>query len=117
MCMTFLNLLERKLFTHDSPSSSWTTEFEPDPICIPVAEHGGPVDNRFSNHGSAEHARITVWNGMLTEDVLQCVKPGTGRKDAPRAFSLKLAKVTRHVEIGLQLLSSDLECKVNVLAN
>ena len=44
--------------------------------------------------------------------VLQCVKPGTGCKDAPRAFSLKLAKVTRHVEIGLQPLSSDPECEV-----
>ena len=46
------------------------------------------------------------------QHVLQCVKPGTGCKDAPRAFSLKLAKVTRHVEIGLQPLSSDPECEV-----
>ena len=69
VCMTYLNLLERKLFTHDSPGSFWMTEFEPDPICIPVAEQGEPVDKRFSNDSSAEHTRITVWNGMLTEDV------------------------------------------------
>ena len=69
VCMTFLNLLERKLFTHDSPGNSWMTEFEPDPICIPVAEQGEPVDNRISNHCSAEHTTSTVWNGMLTEDV------------------------------------------------
>lgn len=45
------------------------TELEPDPICIPVAEQGEPVDIHFSNYGSAERTRITVWNGMLTEDV------------------------------------------------
>ena len=38
---------------------------------------------------------------------LQCIKPGTGTKDAPRAFSMKLNQVTkRH---GLQSTSYDPE--------
>eukprot|EP00959_Pyramimonas_sp_CCMP1952_P343658 7198736-Pyramimonas_sp.AAC.1 len=28
-------------------------------------------------------------------ECLRCIKPGTGCKDAPRAFSMKLAQVTR----------------------
>ncbi len=33
--------------------------------------------------------------------ILECVKPGTGRADAPRAFSLKLAQVTPSTELAL----------------
>lgn len=35
-----------------------------------------------------------------TRHCLQCVKPGTGTKDAPRAFSLKLRKTTK--DVGLK---------------
>ena len=38
---------------------------------------------------------------------LQCLKPGTGTKDAPRAFSMKLRKVTR--SFGLRPTSYDEE--------
>ena len=38
---------------------------------------------------------------------LQCLKPGTGTKDAPRAFSLKLRTVTR--SLGLKPTSYDQE--------
>eukprot|EP00959_Pyramimonas_sp_CCMP1952_P413109 8656665-Pyramimonas_sp.AAC.1 len=38
---------------------------------------------------------------------LQCLKPGTGTKDAPRAFSLKLRKTTRG--FGLRPTSYDEE--------
>ena len=43
---------------------------------------------------------------------LRCTKPGTGTKDAPRAFSLKLAKVTRE-QAGFQpaLYDQELEFK------
>ena len=33
-----------------------------------------------------------------TRECLHCIKPGTGCKDAPRAFSMKLARVTRSPE-------------------
>ena len=45
-----------------------------------------------------------------TKHCLQCTKPGTGTKDAPRAFSMKLRKTTR--AIGLQSTSFDLEFEV-----
>ena len=47
-------------------------------------------------------------------EVLRCIKPGTGCKDAPRAFALKLAKYTRHPKIGLTptLYDSELEVKL-----
>ena len=38
---------------------------------------------------------------------LKCVKPGTGKKDAPRAFSLKLSKIPK--AIGLKSTSYDPE--------
>jgi len=41
---------------------------------------------------------------------LQCIKPGTGTKDAPRAFSLKLRKVTSRV--GLKSTSYDTEFEI-----
>ena len=44
--------------------------------------------------------------------VLKCLKPGTGCKDAPRAFSMKLAGVTRSAEVGLKPLAADPECEV-----
>jgi len=48
---------------------------------------------------------------------LQCIKPGTGTKDAPRAFSLKLRKTTQSPRIGLKPTSFDpeLEVKKNLL--
>ena len=42
--------------------------------------------------------------------MLKCVKPGTGCKDAPKAFSIKLASVTRSV--GLKPIPTDPECEV-----
>ena len=42
-----------------------------------------------------------------TKHCLQCLKPGTGTKDAPRAFSMKLRKVTRI--FGLKPTSYDEE--------
>ncbi|CAE7210155.1 unnamed protein product [Symbiodinium sp. CCMP2456] len=46
-------------------------------------------------------------------EVLKCVKPGTGCKDAPRAFSLKLAKCTRSPKVQLKpsMFDSELELK------
>ena len=41
---------------------------------------------------------------------LQCIKPGTGTKDAPRAFSLKLRKTTQ--QIGLKSTSYDPEFEI-----
>jgi len=48
---------------------------------------------------------------------LQCIKPGTGTKDAPRAFSLKLRKTTQSPKIGLKPTSFDpeLEYKKDLL--
>ena len=45
------------------------------------------------------------------KDVLHCDKPGTGLKDAPQAFSLKLKSVTRQ-KCGLRGIrfDSELEC-------
>ena len=45
--------------------------------------------------------------------MLKCVKPGTGCKDAPRAFSLKLAKCTRSSKVQLKpsMFDSELELK------
>ena len=43
-------------------------------------------------------------------DCLQCIKPGTGTKDAPRAFSLKLRKTTKC--IGLKSKSYGLEFEI-----
>lgn len=44
--------------------------------------------------------------------VLKCLKPGTGCKDAPKAFSMKLARVTRSIDVGLTPLAADSECEV-----
>ena len=41
---------------------------------------------------------------------LQCIKPGNGTKDAPRAFSLKLRKTTKC--IGFKSTSCDLEFEI-----
>merc|ERR1712086_862475 len=41
---------------------------------------------------------------------LQCIKPGTGTKDAPRAFSLKLRRTTKC--IGLKSMSYDAEFEI-----
>jgi len=40
---------------------------------------------------------------------LQCIKPGTGTKDAPRAFSLKLRQATQSLRIGLMPTAFDPE--------
>ena len=45
-----------------------------------------------------------------TVHCLQCVKPGTGTKDAPRAFSLKLKKTT--TKFGLKPTSYDQEFEI-----
>jgi hypothetical protein len=43
---------------------------------------------------------------------LECDKPGTGSKDAPRAFSIKLASVTRSKQVGLVPTTFDSELEV-----
>ena len=43
---------------------------------------------------------------------LKCDKPGTGAKDAPRAFSIKLATVTRSKLVGLRPTTFDQELEV-----
>ena len=47
------------------------------------------------------------------KETLKCLKHGTGCRDAPRAFALKLAQFTRSEKIGLQpsLYDSELEYK------
>eukprot|EP00435_Cladocopium_sp_Y103_P042058 s696_g11.t1 len=64
--------------------------------------------------GSAQILRMLPGYESYDEryHVLRCLKPGTGCKDAPRAFSLKLASVTRNPKIGLKPLSADPECEV-----
>ena len=44
-----------------------------------------------------------------TKECLRCIKPGTGCKDAPRCFSMKLAQVTRSPECGMQPTMTDPE--------
>jgi len=43
---------------------------------------------------------------------LECDKPGTGSKDAPRAFSIKLATVTRNAKVNLVPTTFDSELEV-----
>ena len=43
---------------------------------------------------------------------LKCDKPGTGSKDAPRAFSIKLSAVTRSKTLGLKPTTFDPELEV-----
>jgi len=43
---------------------------------------------------------------------LQCDKPGTGSKDAPRASSIKFATVTRSPTVGLKPTTFDSELEV-----
>ena len=65
--------------------------------------------------GSAQYLRQIPGFENFDErtEVLKCIKPGTGCKDAPRAFSMKLAKFTRHPKIGLKpaLYDGELELK------
>ena len=43
---------------------------------------------------------------------MECDKPGTGSKDAPRAFSIKLSAVTRRPKLGLKPTTFDPELEV-----
>jgi hypothetical protein len=45
-------------------------------------------------------------------ECLRCLKPGTGTKDAPRAFSLKCAKITRSEEGGFRPTTIDQELEL-----
>ena len=65
-------------------------------------------------NGSAQILRLIPGYEKYDEryHVLKCLKPGTGCKDAPRAFSMKLSKVTRSEEVGLRPLAADPECEV-----
>ena len=47
-----------------------------------------------------------------TKECLHCIKPGTGCKDAPRAFSMKLARVTRSAECDLKPTTWDPELEL-----
>ena len=46
-----------------------------------------------------------------TLECLHCIKPGTGCKDAPRAFSMKLARVTRSQDLRPTTWDPELELK------
>ena len=46
-----------------------------------------------------------------TKEVLKCLKPGTGLKDAPQAFSMKLRSVTAACNLTPSLLDSELLMK------
>ena len=45
-------------------------------------------------------------------ECLRCIKPGTGTKSAPRAFSLKLSKITRGPVCRLKPITHDNEFEV-----
>ena len=62
--------------------------------------------------GSAAHSRNFPGFADYDESILclQCIKPGTGTKDAPRAFSMKLRHTTK--SIGLWPTSCDTEFEV-----
>jgi hypothetical protein len=47
--------------------------------------------------------------------VLRCPKPGTGTKDAPRAFSLKLRRVTRAIGLAPFSYDQEFEAKKDLL--
>ena len=47
-----------------------------------------------------------------TRECLHCIKPGTGCKDAPRAFSMKLARVTRSPECNAKPTTWDPELEL-----
>ena len=44
--------------------------------------------------------------------MLECTKPGTGCKDAPGAFNLKLAKVTRSDKLQMHPMAMDTELEI-----
>eukprot|EP00959_Pyramimonas_sp_CCMP1952_P125731 2629287-Pyramimonas_sp.AAC.1 len=45
-------------------------------------------------------------------ECLRCIEPGTGCKDAPRAFSMKLAQFTRSPECSVKPTRWDSELEV-----
>ena len=47
------------------------------------------------------------WNPI--EEVLHCLKPGTGCRDAPRAFSMQFRKATKAFGLASSLIDSELE--------
>ena len=47
-----------------------------------------------------------------TSECLKCIKPGTGCKDAPRCFSLKLAEVTQAEDCGMTPTAIDPELEM-----
>ena len=69
-------------------------------------------------HGWEHHLRkISGYEDFCPRtEVLKCLKPGTGCKDAPRAFSLKLATFTRSEKIGLRPSTYDPELELKVTA-
>ncbi|CAE7353799.1 RE1 [Symbiodinium sp. CCMP2592] len=69
-------------------------------------------------HGWEHHLRkIPGYENFCPRtEVLKCLKPGTGCKDAPRAFSLKLATFTRSEKIGLRPSTYDPELELKVTA-
>ena len=44
-----------------------------------------------------------------SSEVLHCLKPGTGCRDAPRAWALKLRKATKEFGLQSSLIDSELE--------
>ena len=84
--------------------------------CEEMREQGEPV--REANFalppGSAAILRQVPGCETFNEhaECLRCIKPGTGCKDAPRAFSMKLARVTRSPECNAKPTRWDPELEV-----
>jgi hypothetical protein len=69
-------------------------------VCFKLPPGSAAILRRFPGFEDYDETIHCLW----------CVKPGTGTKDAPRAFSLKLRKTT--VAIGLKPTSFDPEFEV-----
>ena len=67
--------------------------------------------------GSAEHLRKFPGYGHFDEAIhcLECIKPGTGTKDAPRAFSLKLRHLTKRTGLRPTIYDPEFEMKTDLL--
>ncbi len=67
--------------------------------------------------GSAEHLRKFRGFEHFDESIhcLECIKPGTGTKDAPRAFSLKLRQLTEKIGLMPTIYDPEFEMKKGLL--
>jgi len=67
--------------------------------------------------GSADHLRKFRGFEHFDESIhcLECIKPGTGTKDAPRAFSLKLRQLTKGTGLMPTIYDPEFEMKKDLL--